>query len=95
MAESENEVKKEIEKKVTEGVTSGVTMFVTAAVTFGLTVVILKFVWVWTIADLFPGAVNRGLINGDLTWFAALKLAVLVSVMGGVYHTLIGAFERK
>ncbi len=99
MEESRNEVEKrlakEVEKRVEEGVTSGVTILVTFAVTFGITVVVLKFVWAWVVEDLFPGAVAQGLINADLTWLAAVKFAVLVAVLSGVYSTLIEAFKRQ
>ena len=99
MDESRNEVEKqmaeEVEKRVTEGVTSGVTILVTVAVTFVITVVVLKFVWAWVVPDLFPGAVDQGLIVADLTWLAAVKLAVLVSVLSGFYPALTGAFKRR
>ena len=99
MEEPRNEVEKqlaeEVEKRVTEGVTSGVTILVTVAVTFVITVVVLKFVWAWVVPDLFPGAVAEGLIVANLTWLAAVKLAVLVSVLSGVYPTLTEAFKRR
>jgi len=91
----EKRMEKEVEKRVTEAVTSGITILVTVAVTFVIMVVVLKFVWAWVVIDLFPGAVAQGLINADLTWLAAVKFAVLVSVLSGVYHTLIGAFKRQ
>ena len=93
--EVEKRMEKEVEKRVTEAVTSGTTILVTVVVTFLIMVVVLKFVWAWVVPDLFPGAVTQGLINADLTWLAALKLAVLVAVLSGVYHTLIGAFKRQ
>jgi hypothetical protein len=99
MEESRNEVEKqvaeEVEKRVTEGVTSGVTILVTVAVTFVIAVVLFKFVWAWVVPDLFPGAVEQGLIAADLTWLASLKLAVLVAVLSGFYPALSGAFKRQ
>ena len=95
MQEFENEVEKQVEKRVEEAVTSGVTILVTVAITFGIMVVVLKFVWAWVVADLFPGAVDQGLINAELTWLATLKLAVFVSVLSGAYHTLVDAFKRQ
>ena len=86
--------KDEVEKWVTEAVTSGTTILVTVAITFGITVVVLKFVWAWVVVDLFPGAVAQGLVNANLTWMATVKLAVLVSVLSGIYHTLTEAFKR-
>ncbi|MEE9189966.1 MAG: hypothetical protein V3U16_04255 [Candidatus Neomarinimicrobiota bacterium] len=91
MEESRNEV----EKRVTEAVTSGVTIFVTVVVTFVITVVVLKFVWAWVIVDLFPGAVSQGLISANLAWLASLKLAVLVSVLSGVYPAFTSAVKKQ
>jgi len=85
----------EIEKGVTEGVTVGTTILVTVAVTFVISVVVFKFVWAWVVPDLFPGAVAQGLISADLTWLAALKLAVLVAVLSGFYPALVDAFKRR
>jgi len=99
MAESRNEVEKqvaeEVEKRVTEEVTSGVTILVTVAVTFVIAVALFKFVWAWVVPDLFPGAVEQGLVAANLTWLASLKLAVLVAVLSGLYPALSGAFKRQ
>jgi len=37
----------------------------------------------------------QGLISADLTWLAAVKFAVPVGVLGGFYHSLIEAFNRR
>ena len=99
MEEARNEVEKrvaeEVERRVTEGVTVGITILVTVAVTFVISVVVFKFVWAWVVPDLFPGAVAQGLISADLTWLAALKLAVFVAVLGGSYPTLVDTFKRR
>ncbi len=98
MDESGNEVERqmaeEVEKRVTEGVTSGVTILVTVIVTFVIAVILFKFVWAWVVPDLFPGAVEQGLIAADLTWLASLKLAVLIAVLSGFYPALSEAFKR-
>jgi len=99
MEESRNEAEKrvaeEVEKRVTEGVTVGTTILITVAVTFVIAVVVFKFVWAWVVPDLFPGAVEAGLIIADLTWLAALKLAVLVAVLSGLNPALTEAFNRR
>ena len=99
MDESRNEVEKqvaeEVEKRVTEGVTSGITILITVVVTFVIAVVLFKFVWAWVVPDLFPGAVEQGLVAADLTWLASLKLAVLVAVLSGFYPALSEAFKRQ
>ena len=78
-----------------KGVEVGTAILVAVAVTFVVSIVVLKFVWAWVILDLFPGAVAQGLISTDLTWFATLKLAVLVAVVGGFYPSLIEAFKTR
>lgn len=93
--EIEKEIEKKIEKRVEKGVESGVTILVQVAVTFVITLVIFKFVWAWVVSDLFPEAVAQGLINADLTWLAALKLAVFVGVLSGVYPTFTDAVKRR
>jgi len=99
MDESRNEAEKwmaeEVEKKVAKGVETGTAILVAVAVTFVVSIVVFKFVWVWVVPDLFPGAVAQGLISADLTWFATLKLAVLVAVLGGFYPSLIEAFKTR
>jgi len=103
MEESRNEIEKEIEKRmaeevekrVTEGVTVGAPILITVAITFVISMVVFKFVWAWVVPDLFPGAVAQGLISADLTWLAALKLAVLVGVLSGFYPALVDAFKLR
>jgi uncharacterized membrane protein len=95
MEESRNEVQQEIEKKVEKGVATGTAILVSVVVTFVIAVVLFKFVWAWVVPDLFPGAVEQGLIAADLTWLASLKLAVLVAVLSGFYPALNEAFKHQ
>ena len=53
-------------------------------VVFVLALLLIKLVWGWAIPDLFPGAVEQGLVAAEITWFTALKLAVLVAVLKGI-----------
>jgi hypothetical protein len=55
----------------------GVAMFVVA-------LLLIKVLWSWTVPDLFPGAVAQGLIARDITWLAALKLAIFMAVIAGI-----------
>ena len=57
---------------------------------FILALFLIKVVWAWTVPDLFPGAVEQGLIAGSLSWFTAFKLAIFVALLGG----LAGARRR-
>jgi len=99
MEESRNEVEKrlaeKVEKQVTNWVTVGITVLIQVAIMFDISLVVLKFVWAWVVPDLFPGAVTQGLIIADLTWLASVKLAVLVSVLGGFSPALTDAFKRR
>jgi hypothetical protein len=93
--EMEKNIEQEMEKRVTEAVPVAIALLVAVAVTFVISLVLFKFVWVWVVPDLFPGAVAQGLISADLTWFAAFKLAVLVAVLSGFYPTLTQAFKSR
>jgi hypothetical protein len=99
MEESKEDIERrmaeEVEKKVEEGVKRGTAILVAVAVTFVISVIVFKFVWAWVVPDLFPGAVAQGLISADLTWYATLKLAVLLAVLSGFYPSLIEAFKTQ
>jgi len=93
--EVEKRVTEEVEKRVTEGAPVVITILIQVAVAFVISVVVFKFVWAWVVSDLFPGAVAQGLISADLTWLAALKLAVLVAVLSGFYPAVVEAFKVR
>ncbi|MCF7890750.1 hypothetical protein K9M78_05965 [Candidatus Bipolaricaulota bacterium] len=40
---------------------------------FILSLLLVKLLWVWTIPDLFPRAVEEGFIARNISWFASLK----------------------
>ncbi len=93
--EVEKRVAEEVERRVTEGVPIGIAILIAVAVTFVISVVVFKFVWAWVVPDLFPGAVAQGLISANLTWLAAVKLAVLVAALSGFYPALMEAFKSR
>jgi len=99
MEESRSEVErrmaKEVEKQVTDWVTVAITAIIQVAIMFVIALVLFKVVWAWVVPDLFPGAVDQGLIIADLTWSASLKLAVLVGVLGGFSPALTDAFKQR
>ncbi|MCY3765103.1 MAG: hypothetical protein OXH06_06705 [Gemmatimonadetes bacterium] len=45
---------------------------------------LIKILWAWTIPDLFPGAVEKGLIAGEISWFASLKLALFLGILSAI-----------
>ena len=57
-------------------------------ITLGLGVVVLSFfliklLWAWTIPDLFPGAVEQGLVATEISWLTSFKLAVFFGLLTG------------
>ena len=50
---------------------------------FVLVLLLIKLLWTWTIPDLFPGAVEQGLVAGTISWLTALKVAIVVAVLAG------------
>lgn len=56
---------------------------------------IIKFVWSWVIPDLFPGAVEQGLIVRELSWYMAFKLSVFVGAMGFLARIFVNKDETK
>ena len=56
-------------------------IFVIAVVLFLL---VIKLLWAWTVPDLFPGAVEQGLVAASISWLAAFKVALFVGVLAGI-----------
>jgi len=52
--------------------------------TFVVVLFLVKLLWAWTIPDLFPGAVEQGLIARSISWLAALKVAVFVAILAAL-----------
>ena len=52
--------------------------------TFMVVLFLVKLLWTWTIPDLFPGAVEQGLIARSISWLAALKVAVFVAILAAL-----------
>ncbi len=50
-------------------------------VVFIVVLLLTKLLWAWTIPDLFPRAVEQGLIVGSISWFSAFKIAIFASVL--------------
>ena len=91
----EKEIESKIENNVEKWVTAAITIIVNVVVSFAVTVIIVKLVWGWVVPDILPGAVEDGLIIGDLTWLDSAKLAILVAVLSGINQTIREAFELK
>ncbi len=57
---------------------------VVVVLTFVVALLLVKLLWVWTVPDLLPGAVEEGLVAATISWFTAFKLAVFVAVLAGI-----------
>ena len=44
---------------------------------------VIKLLWAWTIPDLFPGAVEQGLVAAEISWFTSFKLALFLGIARG------------
>jgi len=53
-------------------------------IAFVIVLLLIKLLWAWTIPDLFPGAVEQGLVSGTITWFTAAKVALFIAVLSGI-----------
>jgi len=49
-----------------------------------IVLLLVKLLWAWTIPDIFPGAVEQGLMVGSISWYTAFKIAVFVAVLAGL-----------
>ena len=54
------------------------------AAVFVLMLLLVKVLWAWTVPDLFPGAVEQGLVAGTISWYTALKVAIFLAVLAGI-----------
>jgi hypothetical protein len=51
---------------------------------FIVALLLVKILWAWTIPDLFPGAVEQGLIAKEISWYTSLKVAIFVAALAGI-----------
>jgi ubiquinone/menaquinone biosynthesis C-methylase UbiE len=72
-----NDPTRPVAVNLTEGCRSNVVAFVVA-------LFVIKLLWAWTVPDLFPGAVEQGLVAGSLSWLTAAKLAIFMAVLSGI-----------
>ena len=54
------------------------------AIIFFISILIIKYLWGWTIPDLFPKAVEEGYVAREISWFTALKLSLFIALLGGM-----------
>lgn len=59
-----------------------IVLWVAGIFVFGI--FLIKWFWMWTIPGLFPGAVASGNVAAHISWWTALKLSVLVSLLAAI-----------
>ncbi|NIM22891.1 MAG: hypothetical protein GTO55_01160 [Armatimonadetes bacterium] len=59
-------------------------VLVLVAAVLVLTLFLVKVLWAWTVPDLFPGAVEQGLVARTISWYTALKVAIFLAVLAGI-----------
>jgi ATP/ADP translocase len=67
--------------KIAGIVIAGITV---AIIAFVVVLFLIKFLWAWTVPDLFPGAVQQGLVAGTISWWTAVKVAIFIAVLSGI-----------
>jgi len=55
-----------------------------AAAAFTVVLLVIKLAWAWVVPDLAPGAVETGLVAGELSWWSAFKVAIVVAILGAI-----------
>jgi len=70
-----------IRSKIAGMMVAGATV---ACIAFVVVLFLIKVLWAWTIPDLFPGAVEQGLVAKSISWLTAAKLAILIAVLSGI-----------
>ena len=73
---------KTMDKKWLIAIVPGVLALVLGA--FIVALFLVKILWAWTIPDLFPGAVDQGLIAKEISWYTSLKVAIFVAALAGI-----------
>jgi len=59
----------------------GIFILIAAVLVLGLFLV--KAMWTWVVPDIFPEAVNQGLIAETISWFTSFKIAIALALFSG------------
>jgi len=49
-----------------------------------LVLFMVKALWAWLVPDLFPAAVEQGLVARSISWLAAFKIALFAALLTGI-----------
>ena len=59
----------------------GVTAIVVVIAAFVIGLLLVKLLWAWIVKDLFPGAVEQGLIADKISWWGSFKVALVIALL--------------
>jgi hypothetical protein len=65
------------------GIGTGVLLLVIAVLVIGL--LVIKLLWAWIVEDLFPGAVEQGLIAAKISWWTSFKVSLILAVLSLIW----------
>jgi hypothetical protein len=68
-------------KLIVAAVVAGITVM---CIMFVVGLFLIKILWAWTVPDLFPGAVQQGLVAKSISWLTASKLAIFIAILAGI-----------
>lgn len=68
--------------KIVAAVMLFVLWLVLAAVIAVVMALLISWVWNFTVPDVLPGLVTKGLLPATITWLQAFKLSLLLSLLG-------------
>lgn len=80
--------------EISNRVTHVTTALITAAVILVIGTLLFKVLWGWTVPELFPGAVEGGLILGEISWLTALKITGLFAILTSAGSLIAGQWQR-
>lgn len=80
--------------EISNRVTHVTTALITAAVILVIGTLLFKVLWGWTVPELFPGAVEGGLILGKISWLTALKITGLFAILTSAGSLIAGQWQR-
>jgi hypothetical protein len=63
------------------GIIPGTFMLIAVVLVLGLFLV--KVMWAWVVPDIFPEAVNQGLVAETISWFTSFKIAIALALFSG------------
>ena len=80
--------------EISNKITGAISVLISRVVAFAIGVILIKLLWAWTIRELFPMAVDQGLIVSDMTWPVALRIVALVAILASTGSLIAGRWGR-